>query len=357
MNRFASNPNAAHGTRSRYVAGCRCEPCRIANRRYYVGRSEAVRVAAGEVEPNPGAATTTSFYRTRRDGSRYRIEARACPGTGGQPCVAGGVWLRGQGEVCFRCVDKARVWNGLVPAERARQHLRRLSLAGIGRRTVSDACDVADSVLAEILSGEKVTIRAQTERRILDVNEGARADGSVIDSRPSWALIEDLVRRGATKRWVSAELGYAHYLQALPHISAKNAMRIAKLHRRVVAGEVSPTSPFEDARPTYRVLGEILGRGVSRKALSRHLGYHVAPRAPCRVLRKTAERVRAFAAELERRRVEGEPLPESWQASPFAVAFGSRYEGGDAWQWERRTSKRARAREEKELRRLARRRG
>lgn len=347
-----------HGTRGRYVAGCRCDVCRGANRTAARERVQAVRAAAAEVQPNPVDAAPKIFQRTRRDGTRYEVRGRACPGTGGRPCVAGGAWLRAGLAVCVACIDRARVWNGLVPAARARRHLRKLSRAGIGYKAVSEACDVAASTLAAVLTGGKRQIRTDVERRILAVDAGARADGALVPSGPTWALLDDLAARGFTRRWMSAELGYSWYASIFAHrggcrrpfVTARNAKDVERLHRRIVDQRIAPPSPFEDAEPIYRILGELLAR-VPRKPLSKMLGYAIQRRPPRRVTRRIAERVRAFAAELERRRREGDPLPDAWQAggSPIAAAFG--YEGG--WQWERRTSKRARAQEELELRSLA----
>jgi hypothetical protein len=347
-----------HGTRGRNSSGCRCAPCRAAGAAFARARVRVVRDAAAEIEPNAGLARTKLFYRTRRDGSRYLCRGRMCPGTEGRPCVAGGAWLR-SGPVCLRCVDRARVWNGLVPIDRSRRHLQLLSTAGVGYHAVAAASDVALGILAGIARGSKRRIRAATERRILSVDEGARADGSLVLAAPSWALLSDLEARGFTRRWISAELGYVHYApfyscgRPKEWMLARNALAIEKLHRRVLAKDIAPPSPFVDAAPTYRILRELLER-VSSRALSRLLGYTITKSTPQRVRLSTAERVRAFAAELERRRVEGEPL-DAIEGNVFARAFGSRYEGGGQWQWERRSSKRAKVREEKELRELARR--
>ena len=81
-----------HGTRLRYLAGCKCDACRKAN----------------------------SSYESERQRAR-----------------------------------KAGDWNGLVDASKARRHLRRLSRQGVGRRVVSEVSDVAESILQQIRSGEK----------------------------------------------------------------------------------------------------------------------------------------------------------------------------------------------------------
>src|SRR5260370_12030990 len=72
----------SHGTRLKYMGGCKCIPCRAANSRYEVERSAA---------------------------------------------------------------RKAGDWNGIVDADRARTHIRKLSKAGVGYKPVADAPGVARS--------------------------------------------------------------------------------------------------------------------------------------------------------------------------------------------------------------------
>lgn len=346
-----------HGTRARYVKGCRCDDCRASNTRRAAERARAARAAAATVKPNRKPATTV-FHRTRPDGTRYEVMARACPGTGGHPCVAGGAWLRGAGPVCRKCVERATVWDGLVPSARARRHLRKLSLAGVGYKAVHDASDVATSTLQEIICGASRQIRASVERRILAVDVAARADRALIPAAPTWALIEDLVARGFTRRWISTELGHDWYAPVLQKrrdlVTARNAAEVERLHRRIVEqGVTPPTTAWVPGAPVYALLATVLER-VPRTPLSRYLGYTIQAVPPARVRATTAERIRRFAAELERRRLEGDPLPDDWHTrkSPVVEAFG--YEGG--WQRGRVEGKRARAnakaREAQEIRDL-----
>lgn len=80
----------AHGTRSRYVKGCRCDACTVANREYAKGRYHA---------------------------------------------------------------QKAGLSNGLVKADDARAHLALLRRCGVGLRTVADVAGVGRSVLQRITRG------------------------------------------------------------------------------------------------------------------------------------------------------------------------------------------------------------
>jgi hypothetical protein len=90
--------NRDHGNRVRYLAGCRCTDCRRANSAYESARQKAR--AAGD-------------------------------------------------------------WNGFVLATR-RAHLKDLSSKNVGRRAVSAASDVAESIVFAIASGTKTHIRART---------------------------------------------------------------------------------------------------------------------------------------------------------------------------------------------------
>lgn len=105
----------AHGTRSRYVAGCRCEPCAASNRKYASLRERygwADQVASRWVEPNHAHAHI--------------------------------LWLRSQ---------------------------------GVGLRTISEQSGVARSTLAKL--GRRNRISATSEARILAVQPAPRrVDGT-----------------------------------------------------------------------------------------------------------------------------------------------------------------------------------
>lgn len=166
-----------HGTRVRYMTGCRCIPCRAANSRY-----ESERLLA------------------RKNGD----------------------------------------WNGLVQADRARDHLKHLSRRGIGRVLVAECSGVPRSIIAAIKSGCKTTIRARTERKILGVTEDARAAKTLVCAAPVWAQINRLLREGFTRKELARRLGSRAKTPALQLrtdvITAENAMKVEKLHAQVMAG-------------------------------------------------------------------------------------------------------------------------
>lgn len=166
-----------HGTRVRYMTGCKCMLCRAANSRY-----ESERAAA------------------RKNGD----------------------------------------WNGLVPADLARLHIVRLSRKGIGRRVLSDASGVARSMIADIRAKRKLRIRMRTHRAILAVDTDARGAATLVEAKPVWTQINRLLHEGFTRRELARRLGSkakSPALQIRPHVvTAKTAMRVEKLHSEVMAG-------------------------------------------------------------------------------------------------------------------------
>lgn len=135
--------NKPCGTRVRYYAGCRCSECKAANAVY----------------------------------ERERMEARK------------------RGE-----------HNGLVSADRARAHLLKLSKRGVGRKTAADAAKVAASIVSKIIDGQRMKIRAQTERRILAVTEATAADGSIRSARAAWRMLDELIAAGYSKGGLASEI-------------------------------------------------------------------------------------------------------------------------------------------------------
>lgn len=163
-----------HGTRLKYLGGCRCLSCRAANARYEGERHTA-----------------------RRNGD----------------------------------------WDGLIPAGRARQHLLALSRVGVGRRTVADIAGVPQSVLHRIRSGRRRRIRARTERRIFLVTRDAMHDARLVPAERAWRLIARLLDEGFTRTEIARRFGYRSHGLAWNRrcVRARTAMRVEKLYRRMMA--------------------------------------------------------------------------------------------------------------------------
>lgn len=205
MSRPADLPGAEafpHGTRSRYVTGCRCRPCTAANLARYHARQRELAAQASEVQPS-GPPVQGELVRA---GRTYRVQR--CPGANGKHCVRGGAWLRGGGPVCRACIERETVWDGLVPAARARRHLDKLSAAGVGRDTVADIAGVGVTTLTAIRAGTKTRIRRTTERAILRVGADAVNGATLVDATGVWGQIAKLLRDdGFTKAEIARRLG------------------------------------------------------------------------------------------------------------------------------------------------------
>jgi hypothetical protein len=339
-----------HGTRARYaLGGCRCESCRAANAARHHQRREAMAAAAAEVKPSgpPGDGVQL------RAGREFRI--KTCPGANGAACVKGGAWLKNSTPVCSACLERATIFNGLVDAEPVRQHLMRLRRAGVGYKTVAAACDVGKTAITKILDRSNTFIRAQTARRILAVDAKAKADHAVISSPSTIAKaqrqVEELIALGFRKHEIARLLGSkspALQVGRTGRLIAKSAAAIERLLRRARAGELKPTSPYEDAAPLYAFLEVCARRGLDQRWLSERLGFHVLlAHPPRRMWKRNADRVRLFMAEVRQQRVEGDGLPDGWQQT--APEFR-----GEGWGLDRRVSKAGQKREQVELRKLAR---
>ena len=65
-------------------------------------------------------------------------------------------------------------WNGVVPAEKARSHLRSLRKVGVSLDLISKASKISLESITEVKNGDRKTIRAATERAILSVSPDVR---------------------------------------------------------------------------------------------------------------------------------------------------------------------------------------
>jgi len=159
-----------HGDRLQYMAGCRCLKCRMANSNYETARARARKVGD---------------------------------------------------------------WNGLVDATPVRQHLLKLSRAGVGYKAAADAASVARSVVAKIRSGEKTQVRARTAKQLLAITPAARADHSYVSATRTWLLIRQLLEQDFTKARIARELGIGRALQiSKTRVLARTALSVEKLWRK-----------------------------------------------------------------------------------------------------------------------------
>lgn len=208
-----------HGTRSRYVLGCRCDDCKRANREKVRDRYLEARAAVAHLPLNPGGP---------------------CPGYEGVPCPNGRKLKANSEPVCRECLLKY-AWNGLVDAKPVRKHLRALSRQGVGYKAVADAADVGRSTLQQVMQGKKRRIRKRSADRVLEVTVDARADGALVPAGETRAILRDLLPEFLTKSRLARELGAqtpALQIGRRKHVRARTAYRVRKLHERVVGEEI-----------------------------------------------------------------------------------------------------------------------
>ncbi|MCY4638084.1 MAG: hypothetical protein OXG04_26930 [Acidobacteria bacterium] len=133
-----------HGTRARYMRGCRCVPCRAANSRYECRR---------QLE---------------------RLKGRA---------------------------------NGCTTTEQVRKHLLRLSRQGIGYKQVAKAARLSPGALQQVRLGLRKHMRAQSVARVLAIGAEARAPGALVPAGSTLRRIEWLLKEGFTRAALARMLG------------------------------------------------------------------------------------------------------------------------------------------------------
>jgi hypothetical protein len=168
-------PRKPHGTRVRYLGGCRCLPCRAANSRYSAERDRLNR--------------------------------------------------EGQG-------------NPIVPADRARAHILQLSRQGVGYKAVASTAGVNKGIVLGIRTGTRTNLRKQSEARILAVDAQCLSDAAVVPAAPTWSLIRELLDEGFTKQELARRLGYTSPQLQFKRdtITARNASRVERFYRQIMRG-------------------------------------------------------------------------------------------------------------------------
>ena len=160
-----------HGSRNRYLGGCRCLPCRAANSRY-----ESIRMK----------------------------------------------------------LRRAGLANGIVSAAKTRKKLKRLSRAGVGFRQVAKVSGVASCILGAIVAGRQHRVRQETERRVMKVRATDKAAGTTVDATETWEHINWLLANGWRKAHISKAIGQggrALQLGAV-RVTRRNALAIKQLREK-----------------------------------------------------------------------------------------------------------------------------
>jgi hypothetical protein len=170
------------GTRSKYVRGCRCEPCTVANR----------------------------YYARNLDRHHRRV-------------------THGIEEPVVRFVD----------ATEAREHLLWLRSFGVGKRTVNKLTGIGVTTLWEITKGETLKVHPDTETKILDLWRDTRNNAMIVDASQTWKRITWLQQQGWSKARIARELGCSRPALQLrkDRVTYATEQRIEHLVRRVLTSD------------------------------------------------------------------------------------------------------------------------
>jgi len=163
-----------HGQRYRYLAGCRCLPCRAANSRYSCARYQAAKAGDG---------------------------------------------------------------NPLVPKRRLLARIKLWTGRGVGYKRLAGIAGIAKSTLAKAAYCEgKHYVRRDTEKRILAIRwEDVLAWGGrgFLDAAPTHRQVRWLVANGAKRGWIGRALGNQTATLQLKgkRVSTANAAGVDRLYR------------------------------------------------------------------------------------------------------------------------------
>lgn len=140
-----------HGTRARYLRGCRCPECSTANRRYC---------------------------------KTYRLRVAAVNG------------------------DTLR-----IPVTRVEQHIRAWTQRGWSQRQIADAVGCSDRVIHNILTGSVRAIRPDIARRVLDadLNNSSEHGRASVDATGTRRRIQALAVVGWPFKQIAARAGVSEY--------------------------------------------------------------------------------------------------------------------------------------------------
>lgn len=145
---------------------------------------------------------------------------------------------------------KAGDFNGIIPAAKARAHLKELSKKGMSMRDISDVSHIAKSILTGISTGKQRNVRGRTERAILVVTEDAIRGNRLVPAENTWKLIEGMLSSGFSKTELARRLGSKAKHPALQInkaiVTVRSAAAVEDLYRSaMVNGEMGEAELFE----------------------------------------------------------------------------------------------------------------
>ncbi len=167
------------GTRTCYVAGCRCPACTAANRTY-----------ARELERHHARRLLWGYD----DGRQLKPDL-------------------------------------LVDATETREHLGWLRSRGVGTRTIAAQAGVSRTTIQMLLAGRE-RIEPGTADAILAVHLGQRPGRHLLDARPVWRQVRDLQRWGWPKVRIAEAIGQRRSLQlGRNRVTVSTARKVDELWR------------------------------------------------------------------------------------------------------------------------------
>jgi hypothetical protein len=284
-----------HGKRARYVSGCRCEPCREANRMYAKAREIRMHELAAQVVTSGPPIASTMIRKGRAE------NILRCPGVNGAPCARGGLWLRAGLPVCARCLELATVWNGMIDARPAREHIAKLRRAGVGIAQIADAAGVATITITRIAARDD-SARVATVRAIMAVTVEAKADGALVSSVRSREIVRLLKRMGMRQRQLAAELGCSStgmQVARTKRVLVSTERRLERILALVKAGRIEIRRAYVPAREELSWLRAMVAAGASVAWLEERLGFVIKDSSKSQLRPAKRDVVRALMLEVE----------------------------------------------------------
>lgn len=143
--------------------------------------------------------------------------------------------------------NKKGIFNHLVPADSARDHILKLKDKGIGFKRVSILAGVNHNIIWRIRTGERKNLRYLTEQRILAVTSDSLAGGARVDAAGTWAKLEWLLQLGFSKSKLSICLGYKSTALQIGRnqIDKSTADNVEMFYNRVLEEKLTKKHRFE----------------------------------------------------------------------------------------------------------------
>jgi hypothetical protein len=265
-----------HGTRSCYVRWkCRCDACKAANRAYANARARLRKAVAQNTRK--GTKKKTIHKLMPWSGKEAVFRKTLCTGVRGKPCPKNAfLKANSTGGLCYDCRQKL-LPTVTVSAEAAKQHILKLSNAGIGTRAIAKAAKLGRTTIMEIRTGKLLVLRPNTERAVLAVVPKKNLPGHVVSSDKYLILVDKMVAVGGlTRQFIANQLGdlYSTGLQVgrKGRLKLRNAQAIEKLYEETMADVFHPECL--PAKKVTRMINQILKEtGMLRKDLAKRLGW------------------------------------------------------------------------------------